>query len=59
MSKDAILDAGVHVGAPVIFSAPTRRVGELLVGPAMDNRVGLALMDAADRRPTASPASCG
>jgi len=46
MSKDAILDAGVHVGAPVIFSAPTRHVGELLVGPAMDNRVGLALMDA-------------
>ena len=46
MSKDALLGAGVHVGAPVIFSAPTRRVGELLVGPAMDNRVGLALMDA-------------
>jgi putative aminopeptidase FrvX len=30
----------------VIFSAPARRVGELLIGPAMDNRVGLALMDA-------------
>ena len=25
---------------------PTRALGELLVGPAMDNRVGLALMDA-------------
>ena len=37
---------GVHVGAPVVFSAPTRAIGELLVGPAMDNRVGLALMDA-------------
>ncbi|WP_028066898.1 M42 family metallopeptidase [Solirubrobacter soli] len=47
MSRAAILAAGVHVGAPVIFSAPTRRVGGLLIGPAMDNRVGLALMDAA------------
>jgi putative aminopeptidase FrvX len=46
LSREAILGAGVHVGAPVIFSAPTRRVGELLIGPAMDNRVGLALMDA-------------
>jgi putative aminopeptidase FrvX len=46
-TRDALLDAGVHVGAPVIFSAPTRRVGDLLIGPAMDNRVGLALMDAA------------
>jgi endoglucanase len=46
MSRHAIREAGVHVGAPVIFSAPTRQVGELLIGPAMDNRVGLALMDA-------------
>src|SRR6201999_3511803 len=46
-SRHALVDAGVHVGAPVIFSAPVRRVGELLIGPAMDNRVGLALMDAA------------
>jgi putative aminopeptidase FrvX len=45
-SRDALIDAGVHVGAPVIFSAPARRVGDLLIGPAMDNRVGLALMDA-------------
>jgi endoglucanase len=47
MSRAAIAAAGVHVGAPVIFSAPVRRVGELVIGPAMDNRVGLALMDAA------------
>ena len=47
MGKAAIVAAGVHVGAPVIFSAPARRVGDLLIGPAMDNRVGLALMDAA------------
>jgi endoglucanase len=46
MSRHALLEAGVHVGAPVIFSAGVRRVGDLLIGPAMDNRVGLALMDA-------------
>src|SRR4051794_32815740 len=44
--RDALVEAGVHVGSPGVFSAPARRVGELLIGPAMDNRVGLALMDA-------------
>jgi endoglucanase len=45
-SREAVLDAGLHVGAPVVFAGPTRRVGELLVGPSMDDRVGLAIMDA-------------
>jgi endoglucanase len=36
----------LHVGAPVVFGAPVRRLGELVVGPSMDNRVGLAVMDA-------------
>ena len=45
-SRAAALDAGVHVGSPAVFSAPTRTFGDLLVGPAMDNRVGLAIMDA-------------
>jgi putative aminopeptidase FrvX len=45
-SRQAVLSAGVHVGSPVVFCAPVRQVGELLVGPSMDNRVGLALMDA-------------
>jgi putative aminopeptidase FrvX len=45
-SREAVLAAGLHIGAPVVFSAPTRRIGELVVGPSMDNRVGLALMDA-------------
>lgn len=45
-SREAVFAAGVHVGAPAVFSAPAREVGQLLVGPAMDNRVGLALMDA-------------
>src|SRR6478735_1668552 len=45
-SRDAVQAAGVHVGSPVVFSAPIRTIGELLIGPAMDNRVGLAVMDA-------------
>src|SRR3954449_6703783 len=45
-SREAVLAAGVHVGSPVVFSAPTRRLGDLVIGPSMDNRVGLALMDA-------------
>src|SRR3954447_4555392 len=44
-SREAVREAGVHVGSPVVFSAPIRALGELLIGPAMDNRVGLALMD--------------
>jgi len=43
--RQAVLAAGVHIGAPVVFSAPARALGELFVGPALDNRVGLALMD--------------
>jgi putative aminopeptidase FrvX len=46
LPKAAVLERGVHVGAPVIFAAPMRRLGDLLVGPSMDNRVGLAIMDA-------------
>ena len=45
-TRQAVLDAGIHVGAPVVFSAPVRRIGDVLIGPSMDNRVGLALMDA-------------
>src|SRR3954471_1112032 len=45
-SRDDVLTAGIHVGSPVVFSAPLRAFGDLLVGPAMDNRVGLAIMDA-------------
>jgi putative aminopeptidase FrvX len=44
--RDAVLEQGLHVGAPVVFAAPLRRVGELLCGPSMDNRVGLAIMSA-------------
>jgi endoglucanase len=37
---------GLHIGAPVIFAGAVREVGRLLVGPSMDDRVGLAAMDA-------------
>ena len=43
--SQAVRDAGIHVGSPVVFSAPVRQIGELLSGPSMDNRVGLAIMD--------------
>lgn len=45
-SREAVLAAGVHIGSPVVFAAPARRIGGLLVGPSMDDRVGLAVMDA-------------
>src|SRR5262245_20017986 len=45
-SRDAVGEAGVHIGSPVVFAAPTRVFGELVVGPSMDNRIGLAVMDA-------------
>src|SRR3954454_6832319 len=44
--RAAVLGAGLHVGSPVVFAAPVRRVGDLLVGPSMDDRVALAVMDA-------------
>jgi endoglucanase len=44
-SRDAVLAAGVHLGSPVVFSSTMRDMGELLIGPSMDNRVGLTLME--------------
>jgi endoglucanase len=44
-SRDAVLSAGVHLGSPVVFASTMRDMGELLVGPSMDNRVGLTLME--------------
>ncbi|MDQ7859532.1 MAG: M20/M25/M40 family metallo-hydrolase [Armatimonadota bacterium] len=36
--------AGVHAGCPVVPAVRTRRVGPLLVGKAMDDRAGLAVI---------------
>jgi putative aminopeptidase FrvX len=44
--RAAVEQRGIHVGSPVVFSGPVHEVGELLSGPSMDNRVGLAIMDA-------------
>src|SRR3954451_17735437 len=44
--RSAVEKRGIHVGSPVVFSGPVRRLGQLLSGPSMDNRVGLAIMDA-------------
>src|SRR4051794_9495136 len=44
--RRAVLEAGIHVGSPVVFAGSVRTAGELLVGPSMDDRVGLAIMDA-------------
>src|SRR3954463_10169671 len=44
--REAVLAAGVHVGSPVVFSGRLRTFGPLLVGPSMDDRVGLAVMTA-------------
>src|SRR4051812_22655278 len=45
-SREAVSEAGVHIGSPVVFAAGMREFGDLLVGPSMDDRVGLAVMDA-------------
>jgi endoglucanase len=45
-NRQAVLDAGIHIGASVVFGGLVRRIGDLLVGPSMDDRVGLAVMGA-------------
>jgi endoglucanase len=49
-SADAVAQAGIRVGAPVIFDVATRRLGELVVGKAMDDRAALAIMTEVARR---------
>lgn len=44
-SRDEVLDWGITVGCPVVWNPPTRRIGGLICGKAMDDRIGLAVMD--------------
>jgi endoglucanase len=44
-SRTEVEALGIHVGAGVVFSTPTRRLGRRLVGKAMDDRVALATID--------------
>jgi endoglucanase len=43
--RASVVALDLHVGAPVVFASEMRSVGRLLVGPSMDDRVGLAVMD--------------
>lgn len=43
-SRAEVQALGVRPGSPVIFDAETKRLGQHIVGKAMDDRVGLALM---------------
>ncbi|MGQ0570045.1 MAG: M42 family metallopeptidase [Armatimonadota bacterium] len=49
-ARAAVAEAGVAIGAPVIFETATRRLGELVVGKAMDDRAALAIMTEVARR---------
>jgi endoglucanase len=44
-SRAEVEESGAHVGAAVVFSTPTRRLGTRIVGKAMDDRVALAVID--------------
>jgi len=43
-SRESAAAAQICVGDPVIWNPPTRRVGDLVVGKAMDDRAALAVM---------------
>lgn len=43
-SKEEVEDLGVRPGSPVIFGSETVRLGHNVIGKAMDDRVGLAIM---------------
>jgi putative aminopeptidase FrvX len=44
-SQEEVLTWGITVGCPVVWNPPTRRLGRLICGKAMDDRMGLAVMD--------------
>ncbi len=49
-SRAEVEACGVQIGDRAIWNPPTRRSGKFYYGKAMDNRVGLALMDTLLRR---------
>lgn len=44
-SREAVEAAGLQIGDRAIWNPPTRQVGKIYYGKAMDNRVGLTVMD--------------
>jgi endoglucanase len=49
-SRAAVTASGVGIGAPVIFDVATRRLGECVIGKAMDDRAALAIATEVARR---------
>ncbi|MBS3793896.1 MAG: M20/M25/M40 family metallo-hydrolase [Candidatus Thorarchaeota archaeon] len=43
-SAEEVHDAGIAIGDPVLYAAGVEKIGNNLVGKAMDDRVGLAIM---------------
>ena len=43
--RSQVEDRGVQIGDRLIWNPPTRRIGDLAYGKAMDDRVGLVVMD--------------
>ena len=45
-NREQVRAWGIEIGAPVIWDPPLRRRGDFVTSRAMDDRVGLAIMDA-------------
>jgi putative aminopeptidase FrvX len=43
--REQVRQWGIDIGAPVIWNPPVRRRGDFVTAKAMDDRVGLAIMD--------------
>jgi putative aminopeptidase FrvX len=43
-TRDEVARMDIHPGCPVINAVPTRRIGRNIVGKALDDRAGLAIM---------------
>ena len=57
-SRQAVEEAGITVGSPAVWKAQTRRLGQHVVGKAMDDRVGLAIMTRLGETVKAEQLSC-
>jgi tetrahedral aminopeptidase len=44
MTAEEVQAAGIHVGTRIVWESEVRRVGRLLVGKAMDDRIGIAVL---------------
>jgi tetrahedral aminopeptidase len=54
-SKEKVEAFGIHPGTRIVLNPPTRRLGDAIVGKAMDNRAALAIATSvAERADTAS-----